>query len=85
MRHRTDASFWVCYNRLPKDIQEIADKNFNLLKSDPRHPSVRMKKVAEGLWSARVGLHYRALATDEADGSLLWFWIGHHSEYDRLI
>jgi hypothetical protein len=35
------------------------------------------------LWSARVGLHYRALAT-EADGDLVWFWIGSHAEYDRL-
>ncbi len=34
--------------------------------------------------SARVGLHYRALARDRDDG-LVWFWIGHHSRYDQLI
>jgi len=35
-------------------------------------------------WSARVGLDYRALATPVDDG-FLWFWIGTHGEYDRLI
>jgi hypothetical protein len=29
-------------------------------------------------------LHYRALAV--ADGSdLVWFWIGTHAEYDRIL
>jgi hypothetical protein len=36
------------------------------------------------MWSARVGIHYRAIAVE--DGSdLIWFWIGHHAEYDRLV
>jgi len=85
MTHRTHPSFWEYYKQLPKEIQEVADKNFRFLKSDPRHASVRLKKMSDGLWSARVGLHYRALATDDTDDSLLWFWIGHHSEYDRMI
>jgi hypothetical protein len=32
----------------------------------------------------RVGLRYRALAT-EIDGGLLWFWIGSHTDYDALV
>jgi len=44
---------------------------------------LHFKKVGR-FWSARVGLHYRALAV-EADDILVWFWIGSHSEYDRLI
>ena len=35
-------------------------------------------------WSARVGLRYRALALEVDDG-YLWFWIGSHADYDRLI
>jgi len=35
-------------------------------------------------WSARVGLHYRALAVEDG-GNLLWVWIGTHSDYDRLV
>ncbi|MFA7370228.1 MAG: hypothetical protein WC334_11335 [Kiritimatiellales bacterium] len=36
------------------------------------------------LWSVRVGRRYRALAVQEED-TLIWFWIGTHAEYDRLI
>jgi hypothetical protein len=27
---------------------------------------------------------YRALAV-ESDGDLVWFWIGTHAEYDKLV
>jgi hypothetical protein len=32
----------------------------------------------------RVGAHYRALGVD-VEGGVLWFWIGSHADYDRLI
>src|SRR5258708_2387756 len=41
------------------------------LKQDPRYPSLQFKKVGS-LWSARVRLHYRALATEVEDG-YVWF------------
>jgi len=34
--------------------------------------------------AVRVGLHYRAVGI-EAEEGVLWFWIGSHSEYDKLI
>jgi hypothetical protein len=83
MRHFASPDFWAAYRNLPEAVRNLADKNFALLKSEPRHPSLHFKKVGK-LWSARVGLHYRALAT-EVDGDLVWFWIGSHAEYDRLI
>jgi len=64
-------------------IQELARKNFNLLKADSRHPSLHFKKVGD-FWSARVGADYRALAIEDGD-DFVWVWIGHHEEYDRLI
>ncbi len=83
MRHRASRKFWEFYATLPKDIQKLADDNYELLKADSRHPSLHFKKVGI-YWSARVGIHYRAAAID--DGSdIVWFWIGHHSEYDRLL
>ena len=83
MRHRASPKFWKFYEQLPKEIQELADANYELLKNDPRHPSLHFKKVGR-MWSARVGIHYRATAVE--DGSdIVWFWIGNHSEYDRLI
>nr|WP_249788583.1 hypothetical protein [Bradyrhizobium sp. G127] len=61
----------------------MADRNFALLKSDPRHPSLHFKQVGR-YYSARVGLRYRALAVETDDG-LLWFWIGSHADYDALL
>jgi hypothetical protein len=83
LNHFADPDFWFHYRQLPDDIRELADKNFALLKADPRHSSVRFKKVGV-LYSARVGLHYRALAKERPEG-LQWFWIGHHSTYDQLL
>lgn len=41
--------------------------------------------LAEGkLWSARVGISYRALAIEDDEG-YIWVWIGLHDEYERLI
>jgi hypothetical protein len=54
-----------------------------LLKNDPRHPSLHLKKVGR-FSSVRVGLHYRAVAV-EVPGGLLWFWIGSHEEYNKLM
>jgi hypothetical protein len=83
MNHFATPDFWFHCRQLPPDVKELADKNFALLKQDTKHPSIRLKKV--GLyWSARVGLHYRALAKHRTDG-LVWFWIGHHSEYEQLL
>ncbi len=83
MRHRSSPRFWSFYDDLPEPIQRLANENFELLKTNPRHPSLQFKKAGR-FWSARVGIHYRAIAVQE-DSDFVWFWIGHHSEYDRLI
>ena len=50
---------------------------------NPRHPSLRFKKIG-GLWSVRAGFAHRALAVE--DGSdFIWVWIGDHDDYERLI
>jgi hypothetical protein len=81
--HRTTARFWACFHALPEQVQQLARKNYNLLRENPRHPSLRFKKVGK-LWSARVGGNHRALAIEDDDG-YVWVWIGTHEEYDRLI
>jgi hypothetical protein len=82
LKHFATPEFWDYYRQLPAEICDLADKKFSLLKSDPRHSSVRLKKVGQ-FWSARIGLRYRALAKERSDG-LVWFWIGPHSSYDKF-
>jgi len=81
--HHTTPDFWIYYNALPASIREQADRAFELLKANPRHPSLHFKQVGR-FWSARVGLQYRAVGVDAQDG-IVWFWIGTHGEYDKLI
>jgi hypothetical protein len=50
---------------------------------DPRHPSLHFKRIGR-VWSARVGLHHRALAA-ERNEEIVWIWIGTHAEYDLLL
>ena len=83
MKHFASARFWCRHRALPKPVQELATKNLQLLKSDQTHPSLHFKKVGK-YFSIRIGLSYRALSVEIPEG-LLWFWIGNHSEYDRLI
>lgn len=83
MIHHAAVTFWKHYFALPKDIQAQADKSFDLLKVDPYHPSLHFKKIGK-YWSVRASLEYRTSGIDVADG-VLWFWIGTHSAYNRLI
>jgi hypothetical protein len=41
-------------------------------------------KGTDDIYSARIGLGYRALAVVQKD-RIVWYWIGSHSNYDRLI
>jgi hypothetical protein len=85
MNHHTSPKFWECYSKLQSKVKAIADKNFELLKKNPKHPSLHLKKAGR-YWSVRAGIFYRALGVDtpNKDG-IIWFWIGSHTEYDRLI
>ena len=64
-------------------MRGLADKNFELLRTSGRHSSLRLKKIGS-VWTARVGLAYRAIARERTEG-LVWVWIGHHSAYDQIL
>lgn len=81
--HRTTPQFWERFESLAASIQKLARKNFDLLKTDPRHPSLHFKKVGN-FWSARVGLNHRVLAIED-DDDFIWVWIGSHADYGRLV
>jgi len=80
---RTTERFWKCFEHLPSPVQKTAKKNFELLKTDPSHPSLHFKKVGT-FWSIRTGLNYRALAVEDGN-DFIWVWIGNHDEYERMI
>jgi hypothetical protein len=83
VKHLASPRFWRHYRELSESVRKLADKNFQLLKADPYHPSLHLKRI-ERVWSVRVGAHYRALGMDAPD-SIVWFWIGSHADYDKLV
>jgi hypothetical protein len=83
LNHFTSPDFRALFNSLPAEIQKLARENFELLKGNPRHPSLHFKK-AQGYWSVRVGRNYRALGK-QLDNGILWGWIGSHAEYERIL
>ena len=86
MNSRTTAAFRDMFAGLPPDVQHQARAAYHLFQQDPRHPGLRFKKVHATLpvSSARVGLHHRAVGV-LSDNGIVWFWIGPHTEYDRLL
>ena len=86
MKHAAHRNFWQQYRTLLKEIRIKANKKYRLLRENPSHPSLHFKLVnaKKALWSARVDIHYRALALKKEEG-FIWIWIGNHSTYDKLI
>ena len=63
-----------------------AKRAYRLFQRNPSHPGLNFKKVDDqnDIYSARVGLGYRAAG--QMDGEdIVWFWIGPHGEYDKLL
>jgi hypothetical protein len=83
LKHHASSRFWALYDALPEEVRALADKNYLLLKSNPKHPSLHFKRLGD-VWSVRVGVHYRAVGT-EVDGGVVWVWIGTHDEYDKIV
>jgi hypothetical protein len=83
---RTTRAFRQAFASLPNDVRRQAQRAYRLFRCDPRHPSLRFKKVDEesNVYSVRVGLGYRALGVMEGP-IVVWFWIGSHTECDRLL
>ena len=86
MKSRTTAAFRSALASLPTNVRSKAQRAYDLFRANPQHPSLRFKPVhpSRPICSVRIGLHYRALGVLEAD-VVIWFWIGSHDEYERLI
>ena len=86
MKSRTTRRFRRLLIALPPEVQQDAKRAYRLFRANPAHPGLQFKKVEGGddIYSARIGLGYRALAVMNQD-RIVWYWIGSHSEYDRLV
>jgi mRNA-degrading endonuclease RelE of RelBE toxin-antitoxin system len=74
------------YARLPDRIRLQTRKAYELFMRNPSHPGLNFKKIEgeDDVYSARVGLGYRVLGRVDGE-EIVWFWIGAHSDYDKVI
>ena len=86
MNSVTTERFRRALDALPVDVQRRARRAYATFRQAPDHPSLRFKPVntTRNIYSARVGLGYRALAVRDG-GTWIWFWIGNHADYDWLL
>jgi hypothetical protein len=84
MKSFTTADFWEAYAKLSPEMQEQAQKAYQLWQENSLHPSLHFKKVGKNLWSVRISGGYRALALKKGD-DYYWIWIGNHKEYENLL
>ncbi len=86
MKSRATAGFRRLFAELPKPVQVHAREAYRRFLANPSRPGLRFKKVHPTLpiYSARVSGGYRAVGTLSA-GEIVWFWIGPHSEYEKLL
>ena len=87
MISETTIKFRKAYSLLPENIKDSTRKAYKLWLVDMLHPSLSFKQVHNTLpiYSVRVGLSYRALCTKLNNNTYVWFWIGSHAHYDKLL
>ncbi len=86
MKSHLTQDFMACFGKLPDRIKRLARKNYRLWETNPNHPSLHFGRVGRKYpaYSVRVGIGWRVLGVREGD-TMVWFWIGSHAEYDRLL
>ena len=86
MKSFTVSSFWDAFDNLPEEIQIIAKKKYIIWKENPFHPSLKFKcvNVSQNIWSVRITRDHRGLGVMNKN-EIIWFWIGTHKEYEKLI
>jgi hypothetical protein len=83
MKSLTSPEFWQAYAALPPNVRAAARQAYQLWKGNPRHGWLQFQKRGR-FWCGRITPGYRALALSVDEG-YLWFWIGTHDEYERLL
>jgi Txe/YoeB family toxin of Txe-Axe toxin-antitoxin module len=83
---RTTEKFRALFVLLPSTIKTQAKQAYQQFKKDPYHPSLQFKRVhsTKPIYSVRVNIDYRAVGIVR-DNEIIWFWIGSHSIYDKLL
>ena len=86
MRSRANPRFWELFRQLPAEVQDQARDAYRTFTLNPRHPGLQFKRVSQArpVYSVRISRDHRAVGLLQGEG-IIWFWIGNHHDYDRLL
>ena len=87
MKSELTDEFIKCFADLPERVKKTARKNYKLWKQNPSHPSLEFKKLntKQPTYSVRAGTGWRAVGVIKDSETVVWFWIGSHSNYDSPL
>ncbi len=86
MNSRTTRQFRRLVAILPPKARKQARSTNRLFQKNWVHPGLHLKQVLPKppTYSVRVGISYRAVDVLNGD-TIVWYWIGTHAEYDKLL
>lgn len=76
--------FLRAYDDLPDSLKEEVRERIELLRNNPRLPSLRthkLKGILEGRWSCRVNYRYRIIFCYDAEDTVALLAVGTHDIY----
>jgi mRNA-degrading endonuclease RelE of RelBE toxin-antitoxin system len=84
---RLHPSFRRDFERLPAEVQARAREAYRRFAADPFHAGLRFKRLHTKLplWSVRISESYRAVGVRKSENEMVWFFIGTHAEYEKLL
>ena len=87
MNSRVTQGFRKLMAALPPEVRRQARAAYRQFIENPRHPGLHFKQIhgSDRLVAVRISRDYRAVGGRRAPDEILWFWIGAHSEYERLL
>lgn len=86
MISHTTERFRKLYENLPEQIRKQTRQAYSQFKSDPYYPGLHFKRVhsSRPIYSVRITKDYRVVGVQQ-NNEIIWFWIGSHSDYDKLM
>lgn len=87
MRSELSDEFVRAFAKLPERVQKTARKNYKLWQQNPNHPSLEFKRLntRNPVFSVRIGIGWRAVGVMKNPDTIVWFWVGSHSQYDKFL
>lgn len=92
-KNKTTRRFRDLYQRLPAQIQKLVRLTAVAFDQDPTRCTFRHHALNDtnngnhlpGSFSVSITMGYRAIYTHDATGTRIWYWVGSHADYDRLV